>query len=75
MLEESMMLLAYYLIITLLLTSCAPALQAYHDKCDLKQMDKQGSGYTMGVFPCKLTHWDASPQIREGGQSFERKQP
>ena len=46
------------LLLAVLLTACAPSLRAYPDKCDLKQSDKQGSGYTVGIFPCKLEHHD-----------------
>ena len=49
------------LMLALLLAGCvAPAHQAINEKfpdyCDIKQPDKEGTGYTVGQFPCKLTH-------------------
>ncbi len=40
----------------LLLSGCAAYKTDYPSVCDIKKPDPDGQGYTMGKFPCKLTH-------------------
>jgi hypothetical protein len=42
------------LAVSLLVAGCA---SRYPDNCDVKQPDREGPGYTVGQFPCKLTHY------------------
>ena len=51
------------LLLVLLLAGCAaPVHQALNEKfpdsCDVRQPDKDGTGYTVGHFPCRLQHHD-----------------
>ena len=45
-----------------LLTGCASLTDRYPQTCDLTQPDKQGPGYTVGTFPCKLQHHEVGKQ-------------
>ena len=46
-----------YLVLALYLalTGCLSQ-STYNSTCDITQPDKQGTGYTVGTFPCKLVH-------------------
>jgi hypothetical protein len=47
-------------VLVLLLGGCI-ATSRFPEQCSITQPDKQGTGYTIGTFPCKLEH-------REGKQ-------
>jgi hypothetical protein len=46
----------YLLTLCLLTLGGCIATSKYPATCDITQPDKQGPGYTVGTFPCSLTH-------------------
>jgi len=43
-------------LLVLLLSGCTSYKTDYPSVCDIKKPDPNGQGYTMGQFPCKLSH-------------------
>ena len=46
-----------------LLAGCT--INRFPDTCDITQKDPHGQGYTVGKFPCKLTHYSG---VKEDGK-------